>query len=80
MGAVFAERYDLTNRNLIKRAVCEKSDGKWIDKLPKITKQYNNRVHTSTKLTPIQASLKQNEGYIYKNLLDKRKKITPKFQ
>ena len=48
--------------------------------LPKITKQYNNRIHSSTKLTPIQASLKTNEGFVYKNLLDKRKKIKPKFQ
>ena len=48
--------------------------------LHNITKQYNNRVHTCTKLTPIQASLKKNEGYVYKKLLDKRKKITPKFQ
>ena len=47
---------------------------------PKKTKQYNNRVHSSTELTPIQASLKKNEGYVYKKLLDKRKKITPKFQ
>ena len=31
-------------------------------------------------MTPIQASLKKNEGYVYKNLLDKRKKIKPKFQ
>ena len=31
-------------------------------------------------MTPIQASLKKNEGYVYKNFLDKRKKITPKFQ
>ena len=31
-------------------------------------------------MTPIQASLKKNEGYVYKNLLDKRKKKTPKFQ
>ena len=31
-------------------------------------------------MTPIQASVKKNEGYVYKNLLDKRKKITPKFQ
>ena len=45
-----------------------------------ITKQYNNRIHSSTKLTPIQASLKKNEGFVYKNLLDKRKKVTPKFQ
>ena len=31
-------------------------------------------------MTPIQGSFKKNEGYVYKILLDKRKKITPKFQ
>ena len=31
-------------------------------------------------MTPIQASLKKNEGYVHKNLLDKRKKVKPKFQ
>ena len=31
-------------------------------------------------MTPIRASLKKNEGYVYKNLIDKRKKITPKFK
>ena len=29
---------------------------------------------------PIQATLKKNEGVLYKNLLDKRKEIKPKFQ
>ena len=79
-GAVFAERFNRTIRDLLKRPVFEKGDGNWIDVLPKITKQYNNRIHSSTKLTPIQASLKKNERYVYKNLLDKRKKISPKFQ
>ena len=63
-----------------KRPVFEKGDGNWIDILPTITKQYNIRVHSSTKLTPIQASLKKNEGFVYKNLLDERKKVKPKFQ
>ena len=80
LGAVFAEKFNLTIRNLLKRPVFEKGDGNWIDVLQSITKQYNNRIHSSTKLTPIQASLKKNEGYVYKNLLDKRKKVTPKFQ
>ena len=31
-------------------------------------------------MRPIQASLKKNEGYVYKNLLDKRKQTKPKFQ
>ena len=79
-GAVVAERLNRTIGDLLKRPVFEKGDGIWIDIIPKITKQYNNRIHSSTKLSTIQASLKKNEGYVYKNLLDKRKKITPKFQ
>ena len=79
-GAVFAERFNRTIRDLLKRSVFENGDGNWIDVLATITKQYNKRIHSSTKLTPIQASLKKNEGYVYKNLLDKRKKIKPKFQ
>ena len=79
-GSVFAERFNRTIRDLLKKIVFERGDAKWIDILPTITNQYNNRIHSSTKLTPIQASLKKNEGYVYKNLLDKRKKVKPKFQ
>ena len=79
-GAVFAERFNRTIRDLLKKIVFEQGDAKWIDILQSITKQYNDRVHSSTKLSPKDASLKKNEGYVYKNLLDKRKKITPKFQ
>ena len=79
-GAVFAERFNRTIRDLLKKPVFEKGDGKWIDVLHTITKQYNNRIHSSTKLTPTQASLKKNEGFVYKNLIDKRNKIKPKFQ
>ena len=80
LGAVFAERFNKSIRDLLKHPVSEKSDGNWIDILPTITKHYNNRIHSSTKLTPIQASLKKNEGFVYKNILDKRKKIKPKYK
>ena len=79
-GAAFAERFNRTIRDLLKKIVFEQGDAKWIDALPTITKQYNNRIHSSTKLSPKDASLKKNEGYVYKNLLDKRNKIKPKFQ
>ena len=79
-GAVFAERFNRTIRDLLKKIVFEQGDAKWIDVLPTITKQYNNRIHSSTKLSPKDASLKKNEGFVYKNLLDKRKKIIPKFK
>ena len=58
-GAFFAERFNRTIRDLLKKVVSEKGDANWIDILPTITKQYNNRIHSSTKLTPIQASLKK---------------------
>ena len=79
-GAVFAERFNRTIRDLLKKIVFENGDANWIDVLQTITKQYNNRIHSSTKLTPIQASLKKNESFVYKNLLDKRNKIKAKYQ
>ena len=39
-GAVFAERFNRTLRDLLKRPVFEKGDGNWIDVLPTITKKY----------------------------------------
>ena len=65
-GAVFAEKFNRTIRDLLKRPVFERGDGKWVDILPTITKQYNNRIHSSTKLSPKDASLKKNERFIYK--------------
>ena len=66
--SVCAERFNRTIRDLLKRPVFEKGEGNWIDVLPIMTKQYNNRELSSTNLTPIQASLKKNEGYVYNNL------------
>ena len=80
LGAVFAERFNKSIRDLLKKMVFEHGDANWVDDLPTITKQYNNRLHSSTKLSPKDASLKKNEGFVYKNLLEKRKKIEPKFQ
>ena len=79
-GAVFAERFNRTIRDLLKKIVFEQGDAKWIDILPTITKQYNIRIQSSIKLSPKDASLKKNEGFVNKNLLDKRKKVKPKFQ
>ena len=78
LGAVFAERFNRSFRKLLKKPFFQTGNGNWVDILATITKQYNVRIHYSTKLTPPQASLKNNEGYIYHNLLDKRKKIKPK--
>ena len=57
LGAAFAEKFNRTVRDFPKRPVFEKVESNWIDVLPGITKQYNNRILSSTKLTPIVASL-----------------------
>ena len=60
-GVVLAEKFNRTIRDLLKKIVFEHGDANWIDVLPTITKPYNNRKHSSTKLSPIQASLKKNK-------------------
>ena len=42
--------------------------------------QFNNPVQISSKLLPIRDYLKKNVGFVYKNLVEKRNKIKPKFQ
>ena len=79
-GAVFAERFYRTIRDLLKRPNFEKGYGNWVDILATITKQYSNRTHISTNSYPINGSLKKNEGFVYKNLLDKPKEMKPEFQ
>ena len=53
LGAVFVERYNRTIRDLLKKVAFERGDANWLDVLPTITKQCNNRIHSSTKKTPI---------------------------
>ena len=64
-GAVFAERFNRTIRDLLKNIVFKQGDAKWIDVLHKLTKQYNNRIHSSTKLTPSPASLKKRTKVMF---------------
>ena len=80
MGAVFAERLNKSMGNLLKKFVFERGDANWIDALPTITKQCNSRIHSSTKLNRIQASLKKNEEFVCNILLNKKRRIKPKFQ
>ena len=79
-GAVFAERFNRTVRNLLKKPVFEKGKADWLSELPSVIKKYNNTFHHSIKMTPIQASKKSNEKEVYSNLRDDRVKQKPKFK
>ena len=79
LGAVFAEIFNSTRRDLLKNVVFERRVDNWIDNLPTLTKQYNNRTHSSTKLTHNQASSKERR-IVYQNILYKREKVKAKFK
>ena len=79
-GPSIAERVIRTIRNLLKKPVFEKGNADWISELPSVVNKYNNTIHSSTKMTPNQASKKSNERKVYSNLQDKRRKLNPKYK
>ena len=79
-GPSIAERVIRTIRNLLKKPVFEKGNAIWISELPSVVKKYNNTIHHSTKMKPIDASKKSNQKLVYNNLKDDREVLKPKFK
>ena len=65
VGAVFAERFNRTTRNLLKKPVFEKGNANWLSELPSVIKKHDNTVHHSIKKTLFQAFKKSNEKEVY---------------
>ena len=79
-GPSIAERVIRTVRSLLKKPVFEKGRADWLSELSSVTKQYNNTIHSSKKLTPNQASMKSNQKLVYNILRDDRVKRQPKYK
>ena len=79
-GAVSAERFNRTIGKLVKKPVFEKGSADQINEIPFITKKDNNFFHHSTKMTPMQASMKKNENTVFSNLQEKRKQTSKKIR
>ena len=77
-GPSIAGRVIRTIRNLLKKPVFEKGNADWLSELPSVIKKYNNTIHHSIKMTPIQA--KSNERKVYSNLQDRRVRQQPKYK
>ena len=77
-----AERWIRTMKEKMWKYFTDNNTYNYIDVLPDLVKDYNNTVHSSTKLTPIEASKKKNELTVWRNLYPDRFKkynIIPKF-
>ena len=79
-GAVFAERFKRTVRKLLRKPVFEKGKADWLSKLPSVINKYNDTIHSSKKMKPIDASKKSNEKEVYSNIEDRRVRQKPKFK
>ena len=64
----------------MKKPVFEKGKADWLSELPSVVKKYNNTIHHSIKLNPVQASKNSNEKIVYNNLKDNRAKQKPKYR
>ena len=56
LKAVFVERFNRTLLDLIKEPMYIEGKGNWLNHLDAALQKYNNRVHTTTKMTPFEAS------------------------
>ena len=75
------ERFNRTIKDKIFKYFTANSTRKYIDVLDKLVDQYNNTVHSSIKMTPVEASLNKNENKVFRNLYPDfgGKTSTPKF-
>ena len=79
-GPSIAERVIRTISNLLKKPVFLKGNADWLSQLPSVLKQYNNTIHSSIKITPVQASKESNEKLVYSKLTDVREIQKPKYK
>ena len=76
------ERWIRTMKEKMWKYFTDNNTYNYMNVLPDLVKDYNNTVHSSIKMTPIDASKKKNELTVWRNLYPDRYKIydlTPKF-
>ena len=76
------ERWIRTMKEKMWKYFTDNNTYNYMNVLPDLVKDYNNTVHSSIKMTPIDASKKKNELTVWRNLYPDRHKIydlTPKF-
>ena len=64
----------------MKKPIFEKGKAGFLSELPSVIKKYNNTIHSSTKMKPIDASKKSNEKKVYSNHQDRRVRQQPKYE
>ena len=66
--ACMVESWIRTMKEKMSKYFSANSTNVYIDVLPDLVKEYNNTRHSSIKMTPVQASKKENELTVWRNL------------
>jgi hypothetical protein len=67
------ERFNRTLKEIMWKRFTAKNTRKWIDTLDQLLHDYNNRIHSTTGMTPVKASLKENETKVLQNIINRSK-------
>ena len=73
--AQIVERFNKTLKDRMHRYFTANNTTNWIKVLPQLMENYNNSIHRSIKMTPVEASLTENETLVRNNLYGEVKKI-----
>ena len=76
--ACVVERFNRTLGEMIQKHLTSTNSKNYINILNKLIDDYNNRYHTSIKMTPYQASNSENKGKVIENLYPPEKRDTKK--
>ena len=74
LKAIMIERFNQTLMGKLIRTMTENNSYRYIDHIQQIVDKYNNTYHSSIKMSPIEASKPQNEGLVYYNLYNERRR------
>ena len=75
------ERFNRTIKKVCVRYFSAHNRRKYVDVLEVLVDQYNNTIHSAIQMTPMEASRKENENKVWRNLYPEfvGKTLTPKF-
>ena len=75
------ERFNRTIKDKTFQYFSANNTRKYVDVLDLLVDQYNNTIHSSLKMTPKEASRKENENKVWRNLYPEfgGKMLTPTF-
>ncbi|MCU7951726.1 MAG: DDE-type integrase/transposase/recombinase [gamma proteobacterium symbiont of Bathyaustriella thionipta] len=72
--AVVIERFNRTLKRIMWKYFTTNNTRKYIDVLPEMIKNYNEKVHSTIKMSPNEASKAINRGKVYFNIIKNRSK------